>query len=218
MFVSIFVTNGGHVPILHFSTTSIIISETITLHHNSIRWCYAITPYNKYLELLHSYWVYIQQYFLLLYIVTRDGIKTCMCWDSFLSIKIYTTVYNKDKSKSIIAFCSFLAHTIAMSSTCYNVFLYAWLNDNFRKELKRILPCFPGRSTSSSSAGVAATGMEPAVMPATGLTVVVPTDERKRSANGDHPRNQVGSSAQVTIFINRRIYKVLYKPLYMKQT
>lgn len=29
-----------------------------------------------------------------------------------------------------------------MSSTCYNVFLYAWLNDNFRKELKRILPCF----------------------------------------------------------------------------
>ena len=30
-----------------------------------------------------------------------------------------------------------------MSSTCYNVFLYAWLNDTFRKELKRILPCFP---------------------------------------------------------------------------
>ena len=36
-----------------------------------------------------------------------------------------------------------------MSSTCYNVFLYAWLNDNFRKELKRILPCF-----SSSADGV----------------------------------------------------------------
>ena len=31
---------------------------------------------------------------------------------------------------------------VAMSSTCYNVFLYAWLNDSFRKELKRILPCF----------------------------------------------------------------------------
>ncbi len=38
--------------------------------------------------------------------------------------------------------CFLLAHTVAMSSTCYNVFVYAWLNDNFRKELKRVLPCF----------------------------------------------------------------------------
>lgn len=36
----------------------------------------------------------------------------------------------------------FFAHTVAMSSTCYNVFLYAWLNDSFRKELKRVLPLF----------------------------------------------------------------------------
>ncbi|CAG4939286.1 unnamed protein product [Parnassius apollo] len=28
-----------------------------------------------------------------------------------------------------------------MSSTCYNPFLYAWLNENFRKEFKQILPC-----------------------------------------------------------------------------
>ncbi|XP_073947571.1 prolactin-releasing peptide receptor-like [Choristoneura fumiferana] len=35
----------------------------------------------------------------------------------------------------------FFAHFIAMSSTCYNPFLYAWLNDNFRKEFKQILPC-----------------------------------------------------------------------------
>jgi len=36
-----------------------------------------------------------------------------------------------------------------MSSTCYNPFLYAWLNENFRKEFKQVLPCF--RTTSSTS-------------------------------------------------------------------
>nr|QXU63433.1 short neuropeptide F receptor [Dendroctonus armandi] len=36
----------------------------------------------------------------------------------------------------------FLVHQMAMSSTCYNPFLYAWLNDNFRKEFKQVLPCF----------------------------------------------------------------------------
>ncbi|KOB71291.1 Neuropeptide receptor A10 [Operophtera brumata] len=35
----------------------------------------------------------------------------------------------------------FFTHFIAMSSTCYNPFLYAWLNENFRKEFKQILPC-----------------------------------------------------------------------------
>ncbi|XP_018334615.1 prolactin-releasing peptide receptor-like [Agrilus planipennis] len=36
----------------------------------------------------------------------------------------------------------FFAHALAMSSTCYNPFLYAWLNENFRKEFKQVLPCF----------------------------------------------------------------------------
>ncbi|KAJ1525437.1 hypothetical protein ONE63_010249 [Megalurothrips usitatus] len=36
----------------------------------------------------------------------------------------------------------FMVHALAMSSTCYNPFLYAWLNDNFRKEFKQVLPCF----------------------------------------------------------------------------
>ncbi|CAB3369220.1 Hypothetical predicted protein [Cloeon dipterum] len=38
--------------------------------------------------------------------------------------------------------CFFMVHAIAMSSTCYNPFLYAWLNENFRKEFKQVLPCF----------------------------------------------------------------------------
>ncbi|XP_043211194.1 prolactin-releasing peptide receptor-like [Amphibalanus amphitrite] len=46
----------------------------------------------------------------------------------------------------------FVTHAIAMSSTCYNPFLYAWLNENFRKEFKDILPCFRRRRQSRSRA------------------------------------------------------------------
>ncbi|XP_066989952.1 prolactin-releasing peptide receptor-like [Macrobrachium rosenbergii] len=46
--------------------------------------------------------------------------------------------------------CFFITHVIAMSSTCYNPFLYAWLNDNFRKEFQLVLPCF--HQTASSAA------------------------------------------------------------------
>lgn len=40
----------------------------------------------------------------------------------------------------------FMVHSMAMSSTCYNPFLYAWLNENFRKEFKQLLPCFDSTS------------------------------------------------------------------------
>ncbi|XP_024085698.1 prolactin-releasing peptide receptor-like [Cimex lectularius] len=49
--------------------------------------------------------------------------------------------------------CFFLGHAIAMSSTCYNPILYAWLNDNFRKEFKQILPCFSASSQGSGRLG-----------------------------------------------------------------
>lgn len=44
----------------------------------------------------------------------------------------------------------FVAHSVAMSSTCYNPFLYAWLNENFRKEFKQVLPCFRRRHVNAS--------------------------------------------------------------------
>lgn len=44
----------------------------------------------------------------------------------------------------------FMAHSLAMSSTCYNPFLYAWLNEHFRKEFKLLLPCFDRQSREST--------------------------------------------------------------------
>lgn len=38
--------------------------------------------------------------------------------------------------------CFILSHLFAMSSTCYNPVLYAWKNDNFRKEFQMVLPCY----------------------------------------------------------------------------
>lgn len=81
-----------------------------------------------------------------------------------------------------------------MSSTCYNVFLYAWLNDNFRKELKRVLPCFSDAATAPGVAQqqAAAThhGAAPTGAAVTGTTLATANnapsacDLRKRSING----------------------------------
>lgn len=47
----------------------------------------------------------------------------------------------------------FMVHSMAMSSTCYNPFLYAWLNENFRKEFKQVLPCFDSSTARAPSGG-----------------------------------------------------------------
>lgn len=93
-----------------------------------------------------------------------------------------------------------------MSSTCYNVFLYAWLNDNFRKELKRILPCFPGRgaSVSTGGGGGAGPGAGATAAPAAGLAVAAPMDDQKRLVNGEQVHqgsNRAIQSAQVTYLV-----------------
>ena len=38
-------------------------------------------------------------------------------------------------------FVFFVAHLIAMSSTVYNPFVYAWFNDTFRAQLRKLVPC-----------------------------------------------------------------------------
>ena len=49
----------------------------------------------------------------------------------------------------------FAAHVVAMSSTIYNPFLYAWMNDNFKKEFKTVLPFLFSRGRHNSTNGMA---------------------------------------------------------------
>ena len=37
-------------------------------------------------------------------------------------------------------FVFFMAHVLAMSSTCYNPFLYGWYNEAFQKEFVKMVP------------------------------------------------------------------------------
>ena len=97
------------------------------------------------------------------------------------------------KNKPLVHF-SFLAHTAAMSSTCYNVFLYAWLNVIFRKELERILPCFPGPASDGGGGGQGVRSTK--VTPVVGLVVAPTMDDQKR-LRGEMSYNQVIQSTQV---------------------
>lgn len=64
-----------------------------------------------------------------------------LSWLPLNLINISSDFYSLAESWTYYMIFFFVAHFIAMSSTCYNPFLYAWLNENFRKEFKQILPC-----------------------------------------------------------------------------
>lgn len=61
-------------------------------------------------------------------------------WLPLSAINIINDYYEIKSGLNLMMF--FVFHCLAMSSTCYNPFLYAWLNENFRKEFKQILPFF----------------------------------------------------------------------------
>lgn len=61
-------------------------------------------------------------------------------WLPMSAINIINDYYEIKDGLNLMMF--FVFHCLAMSSTCYNPFLYAWLNENFRKEFKQILPFF----------------------------------------------------------------------------
>lgn len=64
-----------------------------------------------------------------------------VCWMPLNAI-LLTIEYNEELTQSpYFLTVFFVAHVIAVSSTIYNPFLYAWMNDNFRKEFRRVLPC-----------------------------------------------------------------------------
>lgn len=70
-----------------------------------------------------------------------------ICWLP-LNIVLLANEYVMDFStQPAFPLIFFTSHVIAMSSTIYNPFLYAWMNDNFKKEFKLVLPClFRGRN------------------------------------------------------------------------
>ncbi|XP_046383225.1 prolactin-releasing peptide receptor [Ischnura elegans] len=80
-----------------------------------------------------------------------------MSWLPINLLNLINDVYIPISVWKYYYFCFFCAHSLAMSSTCYNPILYAWLNENFRKEFKQVLPCF-GSVTANCNAEVTGCG------------------------------------------------------------
>lgn len=59
-------------------------------------------------------------------------------WLPLNAVNIVNDFYQQVDDWPYYYFTFFITHAIAMSSTCYNPFLYAWLNENFRKEFKQV--------------------------------------------------------------------------------
>lgn len=73
-----------------------------------------------------------------------------LSWLPLNTINIINDFYHQIGDWDYYFLSFFMGHAMAMSSTCYNPFLYAWLNENFRKEFKQVLPCFdPGVSRTA---------------------------------------------------------------------
>ncbi|XP_015593987.1 prolactin-releasing peptide receptor [Cephus cinctus] len=84
---------------------------------------------------------------MLIAMVTIFGIS----WLPLNIINVVNDFYSQINDLPYYRLCFFMTHCLAMSSTCYNPFLYAWLNDNFRKEFKQVLPCFRRGYTDGTS-------------------------------------------------------------------
>lgn len=74
-----------------------------------------------------------------------------LSWLPLNIVNVVDDFYSHANTWSYYKLCFFVSHCLAMSSTCYNPFLYAWLNDNFRKEFKQVLPCFSRNSNGDTS-------------------------------------------------------------------
>lgn len=64
-----------------------------------------------------------------------------VCWLPLNLINIFEDFNMNLNEHTYYNLLFFTSHLVAMSSVIYNPFLYAWLNENFRKEFKHILPC-----------------------------------------------------------------------------
>ncbi|XP_041987901.1 prolactin-releasing peptide receptor-like [Aricia agestis] len=74
---------------------------------------------------------------MLIAMVTIFGLS----WLPLNMINLYNDYYVYAIHSKYYFLVFFLCHVVAMSSTCYNPFIYAWMNENFRKEFKQLIPC-----------------------------------------------------------------------------
>ncbi|XP_046994365.1 prolactin-releasing peptide receptor-like [Schistocerca americana] len=75
-----------------------------------------------------------------------------LSWMPLTLLNLANDVFTSFGTWRYFNLCFFLVHALAMSSTCYNPFLYAWMNENFRKEFRRVLPCFRPEGTADHAA------------------------------------------------------------------
>lgn len=73
-------------------------------------------------------------------LIAMVSIFVC-CWLPLNVIHLTLEYHERLEHWKYFLLVFFIAHVIAVSSTIYNPFLYAWMNDNFRKEFRRVLPC-----------------------------------------------------------------------------
>lgn len=102
-----------------------------------------------------------------------------LSWLPLNSVNIFNDFYETKDDFYTLLF--FIAHCIAMSSTCYNPFLYAWLNENFRKEFKQVLPFIRNTGCANGFRGYRpnqtfCNGNEESLLPAqsTKVTEIIP--------------------------------------------
>ncbi|KAK6480234.1 putative G-protein coupled receptor 83 [Huso huso] len=80
----------------------------------------------------------------------------------------------------------FAFHWVAMSSTCYNPFIYCWLNESFRSELKSLLSMCRRQRTVNPHA----------------LPTVSPPYRNAWTENGNYKKNKPGRSVRSTSNVN----------------
>ena len=66
----------------------------------------------------------------------------CVCWFPYPIINLVNIVGLDIGCWKLYNLSSLITYVIAMSSTCYNPFLYCWHNTAFRGEFSKLLKCF----------------------------------------------------------------------------
>lgn len=90
-------------------------------------------------------------------LIAMVSIFVC-CWLPLNVIQLILEYHQEVFNWKYFLLTFFVTHVIAMSSTVYNPFLYAWMNENFRKEFKQVIPFMfsltGGRASQRNGANV----------------------------------------------------------------